>query len=492
MSNPRLSPCGSYLSWLQWFHPNMPWDGTELWVATLTGSCDGVLATADAYRCDGGNDVSIVGPQWLQNGQLVYSSDASGWWNLYAYDRHSQQVRALTKLKHAEIGAAAWAIGTTRFVELCTTSSPVNQTFPHLAVAITEQASDRVAVLNPNGELQTLPLDCAAVRGLSATNDGGLLVLAELRDSEAAHFRFTAPDIAHCSTPRKLTVSAIAQQQTLPWSIAEPIQFASGNTVAHAFFYPPCAAQASASATAKPPLIVMGHGGPTSHATPALRLSIQYWTSRGFAVADVNYRGSTGFGRQYRQGLNEQWGVVDVEDCISVAQFLAETGRVDGKRCVIRGGSAGGLTVLRALQLSDVFAAGTSLYGVADLQGLLAETHKFESRYLDGLIGAYPTHSERYHERSPIHHAQNINVPILVLQGDEDKVVPPSQSEAIVHAVASRGLPHAYVLFAGEQHGWRQASTLVRALELELWFYGAALGFQPADEIDAPPEAVGF
>jgi len=206
----------------------------------------------------------------------------------------------------------------------------------------------------------------------------------------------------------------------------------------------------------------------------------------------VNYRGSTGFGRAYRQGLHEAWGVADVEDCIQVAAYLAANGRVDEKRCVIRGGSAGGLTVLRALQLSDVFAAGTSLYGVADLEGLLAETHKFESRYLDGLVGAYPEHKERYKNRSPIHHAQNIHVPLLVLQGDEDKVVPPSQSEAIVKAVAEQGLPHAYVLFAGEQHGWRQASTLVRALELELWFYGAVLGFNIADKIEAPQEAVGL
>jgi len=366
-----------------------------------------------------------------------------------------------------------------------------------LAVAITEQAVDRLAVLYRDGRIESLPLPCAAVRGMSATANGGLLVMVEQRNAEAAHYLFSAADLAHQSSAQALSstqssVASAAGASSPVWSLAEPISFASGEQQAHAFFYPPTADGVVAPANERPPLIVMGHGGPTSHATSGLRLAIQFWTSRGFAVADVNYRGSTGFGTRYRQGLNEAWGVVDVEDCINVAQHLAHTGRVDAKRCVIRGGSAGGLTVLRALQLSSVFAAGTSLYGVADLEGLLADTHKFESRYLDGLIGAHPEQAERYRERSPIHHASDINVPLLVLQGDEDKVVPPSQSEAIVKAVAAQGLAHAYVLFKGEQHGWRQASTLIRALEIELWFYGAVLGFTPADAIEAPKQANGF
>jgi len=495
MSNPRVSPDGQWLSWVQWQHPNMPWDSTQLMVASLTTGADGSIQISEPRCVDPQAEVSVVGPQWLEDNRLVYSSDQSGWWNLHAFDTNTNTVEALTNLKDAEIGAPAWAIGTTRFAELKSLHSGAasrDSDSPVLVVAVTEQASDYLAVLYRDGSLKPLPLTCASIRGLSSTEDGGFLALVELHDAESQHFHFSAENVQNLTVGTSRSRSGDANHRSIRYSIAESVSFPSGGSQAHGFFYAPCSDRIQGPQDSRPPLIVMGHGGPTAHSTPALRLSIQYWTSRGFAVVDVNYRGSTGFGRVYRQGLNESWGVVDVEDCINAARFLSSSGRVDPARCVIRGGSAGGLTVLRALQLSDVFAAGTSLYGVADLEGLLAETHKFESRYLDGLIGAHPEHLQRYKDRSPIHHAHEINVPLLVLQGDEDKVVPPSQSEAIVAAVAAQGLPHAYVLFAGEQHGWRQAETLIRALELELWFYGAALGFEPADKISAPSEAVGF
>lgn len=503
VSNPRVSPDGNKLSWLQWRHPNMPWDATELVVATLRQSAKSTststpapIALAKQTCVAGAQGISIVGPQWTHDGTLVYSTDESGWWNLHALNTNTQRLEVLTQFDDAEIGAPAWAIGTTRFVELANQTTPnnsSNETTPWLIIAVTENAADWLGVLDRDGTITRLPLDCAAVRGMSATSDGGILVLIELRDAESVQYRFNADDLAQGKLGQALRDVRSVRSKTFQGSVAEAIRFPSaGGFDAHAFFYAPLAKSFEGPTHELPPLIVMGHGGPTSHATPALRMAVQFWTTRGFAVADVNYRGSSGFGRRYRQGLNEAWGVVDVEDCIHVVKHLTETGRVDGQRCVIRGGSAGGLTVLRALQLSTVFAAGTSLYGVADLEALLADTHKFESRYLDNLIGSYPEHKARYKERSPIHYADQINVPLLVLQGDEDKVVPPAQSEAIVEAVAAQGLAHAYIVFEGEQHGWRQEATLIRALELELWFYGAALGFMPADKITAPEEAIGF
>ena len=491
VSNPRVSQDGQWLCWLQWYHPNMPWDNTELMVARLDTTEQKPVSVSGSQRIAGEHAESIVGPQWVSDGRLVFSSDRSGWWNLMSACVQSGDVLALTSLNDSEVGAPAWAIGTTRFIELCGTDANALDA-PWLAVAVTKQASDSISLLSRSGELLSLPLTCAAVRGLTATHDGGLVALVELNDADSTHILFSALEVQEQRVGKSLLSCKTPKTMPFPGSIAEGVSFPSGGERSHAFYYAPVSPNYCGPADELPPLIVMGHGGPTSHATPALRMAIQFWTSRGFAVADVNYRGSSGFGRRYRQGLNEAWGVVDVEDCVNAAKYLADTGRVDGKRCVIRGGSAGGLTVLRALQLYDVFAAGTSLYGVADLEGLLAETHKFESRYLDNLIGAYPEHKQRYVERSPIHHAQDIQVPLLVLQGDEDKVVPPSQSEAIVQAVANQGLAHAYVVFKGEQHGWRQAATLIRALELELWFYGAALGFKPANGISAPTEAVGF
>ncbi len=501
VSNPRVSVDGLRLCWLQWNHPNMPWDGTELMTACIathlhsdtSTEAGTTISMSDAHCVAGGASVSIVGPSWLRDGRLAFSTDESGWWNVSVFDPNTQEVKSVTQLTHAEIGAPAWAIGTTRFAELFSEPDAADDNAPWLAVAVTERAEDWLGVVRSNGDLERLPVACAAVKGLSPTIDGGLLTHIDLTDADSEHRRFTHEDLATGGTGKALfnpkTSGAIPGFKC---SIPESFEFESAGETAHAFFYPPAAKELTAPDNEKPPLIVMGHGGPTAHASPALRMGIQYWTSRGFAVADVNYRGSSGFGRQYRQGLNEAWGVADVEDCVNVVSALCEHGKVDPQRCVIRGGSAGGLTVLRALQTSELFAAGTSLYGVADLEALLADTHKFESRYLDTLIGPYPQEAERYRLRSPIHHASDITSPLLVLQGDEDKVVPPSQSTSIVAAVAAQSLPHAYVLFAGEQHGWRKASTLVRALELELWFYGAVLGFEPDDDIAAPEEAVGF
>jgi dipeptidyl aminopeptidase/acylaminoacyl peptidase len=268
-------------------------------------------------------------------------------------------------------------------------------------------------------------------------------------------------------------------------SSPEPIEFpTAGGRTAHALYYPPASAERTGAEGELPPLVVMSHGGPTGATSSALNYGIQFFTSRGLAVVDVNYGGSTGYGRAYRERLRGQWGIVDTEDCIHAARWLVERGRVDGRRLAIRGGSAGGYTTLCALTFHDLFAAGASYYGVADAEALARDTHKFESRYLDSLIGPYPEAQARYRERSPIHFAERISCPLLLLQGLEDAIVPPAQAEVMVEALRRRGLPHAYVAFEGEQHGFRRAENIIRAHEVELFFYGRIFGFTPADPIE--------
>jgi dipeptidyl aminopeptidase/acylaminoacyl peptidase len=271
-------------------------------------------------------------------------------------------------------------------------------------------------------------------------------------------------------------------------SVPEHITFLTGDhEQAHGFWYPPTNPDHQGPAGSLPPVVVIGHGGPTGAARPQLNLGTQFWTSRGFAVVDVNYRGSTGYGRRFREALNGRWGIVDVEDCRAAVAALATIGLVDGDRAVIRGGSAGGYTVLRALTTGDDFAAGASHFGVADLEALARDTHKFESRYLDGLVGPYPEARATYVERSPIHHVDQLRTPLILLQGLEDEIVPPAQAEAMVEALRDNKVAHAYLAFEGEQHGFRQAATIRRALEAELYFYGRVLGFEPADDLEAVP-----
>jgi dipeptidyl aminopeptidase/acylaminoacyl peptidase len=272
------------------------------------------------------------------------------------------------------------------------------------------------------------------------------------------------------------------------FSTPQPIEFPTeeGKT-AHALYYPPHNPLFEAPEDARPPLLVICHGGPTGATSAQLSLGVQYWTSRGFAVVDVNYGGSTGYGRDYRQRLNGNWGIVDVMDCINAARYLIDQGLADAKRVAIRGGSAGGYTTLRALTWKDFFAAGANYFGVAELETFVEDTHKFEARYLDTLVGPYPERKDLYYERSPANFVDGLNAPVIVLQGLEDKIVPPSQSEIIVEALKQKGLPYAYLAFEGEQHGFRKAETIIRAAEAELYFYGRIFGFNPADEIEPVP-----
>lgn len=483
-STPRLSSDGLYLSWIQWSHPQMPWDGTQLMLADVQSDS----SVQNTRLIAGGTSTSIMGALWTRDKQVIFASDESGWWNVYRYTPVSHDINQLTTFEDREVGTPAWVFGTQRFVELT-----VGESVLGLAMLVTHEARDQLQLLNLAGDISVINTPFSAIGSIAADGQGRVLLQGEPEDAGACIVLVDCQDsiatdqLIEIKQPEPLTVNPA-------WfSTPMAISFSSGDRQAHAFFYPPAGYQLEGEKNELPPLVVMGHGGPTSHATAGLKLSIQYWTSRGIAVVDVNYGGSSGFGRDYRRLLNGEWGVVDVQDCVAAAQYLADSGYVDAKRMVIRGGSAGGLTVLRALQTSETFAGGTSLYGVTDLEMLAGDTHKFESRYLDGLLGGpYPEHKAIYVQRSPIHHANQLSCPILVLQGDEDKVVPPNQSAAIVDAAKNKGLPHAYVLFAGEQHGFRKTENIIRALQIELWFYGSVLAFEPAHNISAPSEAIGF
>ncbi len=491
VSTPRFSPDGRWLSWVQWDHPDMPWDRTALCAAPVfanmrLGNVQVVAGAVGDTAGAGHGPASIHGADWTADGRLVFSSDRNGYWNLCSWSPGRTDVAAVTELTGAEIGGPPWVFGVKRWTELDD---------GRMVVAVTTDAVDSLAVLEPDPDGATTakltPIAApglTVVSGLQGTGPGRVALVAAGPMSSPVVVEL---DIESGALDIRRQADEIGVDRSW-YSTAQAMRFPSGDRWAHAFFYPPTGPDLAGPADTAPPLIVMGHGGPTAHAGSALNLKIQYWTSRGFAVVDVNYGGSSGFGRAYRDLLRGSWGIVDVEDCINAARRLAADGRVDGNRLAIRGGSAGGFTVLASLIGSDDFAAGTSLYGVADLTALATDTHKFESRYLDGMIGPYPQRRDLYEQRSPINHTDRLSSPLLVLQGLEDEIVPPNQSEAIVAALAAKGVPHAYVAFEGEQHGFRRAENIVRSLEVELWFYGRILGFEPADVIQPAEGAVGL
>lgn len=481
VAGPRFSPDGAWLAWFRWSHPRMPWDGTELCVAPVTGT--GTLGETTVVA--GGPTEAVHGAEWTSAGDLVFSSDRSGFWNLHRWSVSGGAIEAITTVVGAEIGWPQWVFGVRRWVE---TSDG------QLIAAVTAEGADRLALVEPGGpgsELIEIATPYVDIEALVATDRGTVIVQGATPKSlvEITEIALDGSTVAVHRPPDDVGLDPA-------WiSVATSYRYrsgADGDREAQAYVYLPTAPGIEGPADRPPPLVVMGHGGPTAHSSPALSLRVQYWTTRGFAVADVNYGGSTGFGRDYRRLLDVAWGIVDVEDCIAVADRLAADGTVDGDRMAIRGGSAGGFTVLTALIISDTFAAGTSLFGVADLEALAKETHKFESRYLDGLIGPYPERRDLYVERSPITHTDRLARPLLVLQGLEDEIVPPNQAEAIVAALDAKGIPHAYETYEGEQHGFRQESNIIRSYEAELWFYGRVFSFEPAEEIPAPERAVGL
>ncbi len=470
---PRLSPDGSTLAWLEWSHPNMPWDGTELRVAGVTS--DGSLGPATVVA--GSLEDWISQPAWSPDGALHYVAEPDGWMNLFR--RHPDRAGESLAAMEAEFSGPDWNFGQSTYGFLPDGS----------IVAVAHAAGrDRLFRIGP-------------ATGASAALDGPFSVIDALAvDGWTVVFRAASPteviSIVELDVPSgSTTVLRRATDRSVdPADVAAPrlIEFpTTGERTAYGIHYAPTSARFGAPDDERPPLIVTSHGGPTSNAYVGLSLAVQMLTSRGLAVLDVDYGGSTGYGKAYRQRLDGEWGVVDLDDCVNGARWLAEEGLVDGGRMAIRGGSASGYTTLCAITFRDVFQAGVSYFGIGNLESFVGDTHKFESRYTERLIGPYPARKDLYRERSPVHFADRIRVPVLILQGLDDRVVPPSEAEGIVDALLEQRVPHAYIAFEGEDHGFRQASSIVRSFEAELSFYGQVFGFEPADAI-TPLEHVRF
>jgi dipeptidyl aminopeptidase/acylaminoacyl peptidase len=455
-ATPRLSPDGRHLSWIAWRHPQMPWDGTELWIADVTA--EGTLA--DARRIVGHEGESIYQPGWSPDGELYFVSDQNGWWTLYRVRGPSIEPVVRNPRANAEFGRPQWVFGTATWVfagpdRIVTAYTREGRWRLATVHAPTGMLTDVATELSPHDWLAATPQHAVFIGGTPAQPDAVVRYDFESGRSEVLR-RSSAIEVdpGYVSTP-------------------EPVEFPTGGgRTAHAFYYPPRNKDFIGPKGERPPLIVLSHGGPTTAAKTNFDVALQFWTSRGFAVADVNYGGSSGYGREYRQRLNGQWGVVDVEDVVNCARHLVMQGKADVRRLIIRGGSAGGYTTLAALTFyAGVFSAGASYYGISDVEVLARDTHKFEARYLDTLIGPYPEMKETYRARSPIHHVEKLSCALILFQGLEDKVVPPNQSQMMADAVRAKGLPVEYLTFEGEQHGFRRADTIVKCLDAELAFY---------------------
>jgi dipeptidyl aminopeptidase/acylaminoacyl peptidase len=457
VSSPRLSVDGSRLAFNSWDHPEMPWTRVRLHVHEFG---DGRLGD-EVLRLDG--DRAFCEPGWVGDRLLVVVDDDE-WWNLVEVDLEDGSLTPVVSGPF-EIATPPWVFGMQRW-------------------AAVDDAIVAVAGMPTGDELifdgRTITTVDSSINSLQSGPEGVVCAAAGYdHDTEVVRLSVRSGTLER---------QVVKPAKALPFDrgyLIEPefISFPTGldgDATAHGLYYAPANPEHAGPAEEKPPLLVLAHGGPTAQARRQLQTAILYWTSRGIAVVDVDYRGSTGYGRTYRRALDGQWGIADVEDCVAAARFLADRGDVDGDRLMIRGGSAGGFTVLSALAFHDVFAVGASRYGVADLEALATETHKLEARYLDSLIGPYPEAKDIYDARSPINHVDKLSAPMIVLQGDEDEIVPPNQSEMIVEALQAKGVEVEYLLFEGEQHGFRKAENIVAALEAELAFFGRILGFTPA------------
>ncbi|MDP9109870.1 MAG: S9 family peptidase [Pseudomonadota bacterium] len=466
---PRLSPDGQTLTWLAWDHPNMPWDGTFLYAATV--AADGQLEQARLIA--GSNDDPIFQPTWSPDGELYFVSERSGWWNLYrqrmTVDAPSAAIAVAPMA--AEFGRPLWNLGISTYG-----FTPNGE----LVCSFVEDGVWQIALCDPlTGQFERIVTPFRKISDLKV-GDGFAVFVGGAPDHCDAIIRLDLRSRTWVVLQRAIALQVDPGYLSVPQAIRYP---SGGGRTAHAFYYAPANRDFVGPDHAKPPLVVFNHGGPTSAASATLNLAIQFWTSRGCAVVDVNYGGSTGYGRDYRRLLRGQWGVVDVEDAIAAARFLVARGDADPDRLAIRGGSAGGYTALAALTFHDFFRAGASYYGVSDLEMLGRDCHKFESRYLDSMVGPYPEQRAVYIERSPIHFTQKLSVPLILFQGMQDKVVPPAQAAQMYAAVRAKGVPVAYLQFEDEAHGFRRAASIMRALEAELYFYGRIFGFTPADSL---------
>jgi dienelactone hydrolase len=464
-SSPRISPTGSRLAWLAWNHPNMPWDGCELWIGEFAS--DGSITKQQCVG--GGESEAIFQPEWSPHEMLYFVSDRTGWWNLYRLsdDGHAQPLVEM----EAEFGAPQWVFGMSTYAF----ESP-----ERIVCAYAERGLWKLGTIDvASGKLEKIDTPYTDITFVRAAQGRAVFrVGAPTQPYAIVEFDLVTRESKVLRRANKIQID----QGYI--SEPRPIEFPTENGLtARGFFYPPKNRDFTGPKDEKPPLLVKSHGGPTSATVGALSPSIQYWTSRGVGVLDVNYGGSTAYGRAYRERLNEKWGIVDVDDCVNGARHLVARGEADGGRLMIDGGSAGGYTTLCALTFRDVFKAGASHFGVSDAEALAKETHKFESRYLDRLIGPYPERRDLYFQRSPINFTDRLSCPVIFFQGLEDKVVPPNQAETMVEALRKKGLPVAYVAFEGEQHGFRKAQNIRHSLDDELYFYSRVFGFELAEPV---------
>lgn len=464
-SNPQLSPDGTQLLFLTWDHPKMPWDGTQLHLAGLNKEGD---ITGD-QEIAGGITESIFQPCWDPDGSLYFVSDRTGWWNLYHYS--DSEIKCILE-KQSEFGLPQWVFGMSTYAVLNSGD---------LVAAYTDTSGSHLIRIDvKRGSFKNINVPYSTidqVRG--AINRIAFIGSTDSHPSEVVTIDL---DTYTQSSLRKAAETKIEQHFV---SSAQHISFETApNEKTHAWFYPPHNPGYKAGPKDLPPLIVLSHGGPTGNSSGDFNLAIQYWTTRGFAIVDVNYSGSTGYGRKYRERLIGNWGIRDVHDCAAAANYLANQGWVDRERLIIKGGSAGGYTTLAALTFLNVFKAGASYYGIGDLTLLAKDTHKFESRYLDSMIGPYPDRKQLYLDRSPLFFADELDCPVIFMQGLDDPVVPPDQAESMVAALKKNGVPVAYLPFEGESHGFRQSSTIIKAIESEYYFYARIFGIEPAEPVE--------
>ena len=459
---PRLSPDGEKLAFISWNHPNMPWDGTTLWLADVRD--DGSLGNISTVA--GGDGISVMQPCFSPKGALHYVSDETGWWNLF---RHAADGAQPVCPMEAEFAVPAWGFGQSTYGFLSE---------DRLLAAWTKAGRWHLGVIEAaSGAVSPIDLPYTTLSSLAIAGNEAVMRVGAA-DRPAAIITLDPASGRHRVLKTAGALSISPDLISVPEAIAFPTE---GGSTAYAFYYAPKNPDFEPMPGSCPPLIVKSHGGPTGNTSDQFNLATQFWTSRGFALVDVDYGGSTGYGRAYRERLNGRWGEVDVLDCVNAARHLAGAGKADPARLAITGGSAGGFTTLAALAFHDVFKAGASHYGVSDLEALAKETHKFESRYLDNLIGPYPGRVDLYKARSPIHHVDGLDSPMIFFQGLEDVIVPPNQAEMMVDALRQKGVPVAYLAFAGEQHGFRKAETIHTVRRAELAFYGRVFGFTPAD-----------
>ena len=463
-SSPRINPINKEICWLEWDHPNMPWDGTELFIGNFDSN-----GLSEKKFIDGSKNISIIQPEWSESGELIYISDESGWWNLKKYSDNKKSTILDEETDHGE---PSWNFGVRTYF--------IKDDFIYLRGSSKSKNKGLIRKINLSGQIiEEIEVLHTSIGGLSFIDNKALYIGASpVSNSEIISLDLEKKELKTIKESNPLAMDN--EEISIPEEITFPT---TENGSAYGYFYKPKNKKYQDNPEEKPPVLVISHGGPTSATGNALNLSIQYWTNRGIAVVDVNYRGSTGYGKKFRDSLKGNWGVYDTDDCIAAVDYLSEKGLVDSERAAIKGGSAGGYTTINALTFHDRFAVGATYYGIADLSVFIDDTHKFESKYLESLIGKYPEEKQKYYDRSAINFTDQLSCPMIIFQGTEDKIVPPSQAEIMAEGLREKNIPFSLIMYEGEQHGFRQSKNIISSLESELYFYSKVLGFKPFDKL---------